>query len=208
MLKKLILLFVVAALAFTGSFLIARQARARQAAKAADVSETGGAAAAAPVGLPRSVRDEQIDSLARSLREQLGRVHDAEDELEKKREMIESIRQQIVRDTDELEKLHTRVVKAVTELNEKRAEFDEQVLLVTRLEEERLGQVAAIYDKMAPERASVVLESMYAGKQREEAIKILFFMNERSAAKALGQIQDPKVAAAMVQEFKRVREGE
>ena len=44
--------------------------------------------------------------------------------------------------------------------------------------------------------------------QREDAVKILHFMNPRNAAEVLDAIKDPKTGAAMVEDFKRLREAE
>lgn len=210
-LVKIAILLVVAGVAFGGSFVasmtlhkkgVTEEAAAQPGAQAPSgfKNEPG------PVILPRALRDEQIDALARNLREAMTKVIDKEAKLEGRQEQMDTIQAQMETDRRELESLYARVMGAVVELKKERAEAESQVIRMTAEEEARLAQMAEIYDQMESTKSSMMIETMYAGAQREDAIKILFFMNPRTAAETLGAIENTQLGAAIVDDFKRVKE--
>ena len=210
-LAKTAVLVVIAGVAFGGSFVASMMVHKKRAAEDASAQKEAGPPLGfknvpGPVTLPRTLRDEQIDGLARNLRERMSKVIEMETKLETRREQMDTIQTQMERDRQELESLYARVMGAVAELTRKRAEAEAQVIRMTEEEEARLAQMAEIYDNMEATKSGKAIETMYGGTQREDAIKILYFMNPRTAAESLSAIENPQVGAAIVDDFKRVKE--
>ena len=53
---------------------------------------------------------------------------------------------------------------------------------------------------------SRILEGMCTNKQEADAVKILFYMQERSVAKVLAEMTDKNMAARLCEQLKRVKE--
>jgi flagellar motility protein MotE (MotC chaperone) len=90
-------------------------------------------------------------------------------------------------------------------------------IAITGNEKANLTAIAATYDKMDPAGASKIIISMCTkqfesgkteGGNIDDAVKILFYMNERSRGKLLGEIvsAEPKLAAVLCQHLKRIVE--
>ena len=195
---------------FAGSYIASSRLQGRgQGAATAPAPALGeGGEEGVQVVVPRSLRDEQVDMLARQLREQMARYEEREGELEKREEMAETVRTQMDEDTRRLNELLARVTKALTKLKEERAQVEQEQVLMSKLEVTNLGRLASYYDKMDAASASRILSTMYSGQEGETAIKILYMMGERTAAKVLQAVADPELAASMTTDFTRVKQGE
>ena len=122
--------------------------------------------------------------------------------------LAETVRTQMDEDTRRLNELLARVTKALTKLKEERAQVEQEQVLMSKLEVTNLGRLASYYDKMDAASASRILSTMYSGQEGETAIKILYMMGERTAAKVLQAVADPELAASMTTDFTRVKQGE
>jgi hypothetical protein len=63
---------------------------------------------------------------------------------------------------------------------------------------------------MDPSQSGKIMMNMAANNQMADVVKILYYMNERNAARVLGEIgsTQPDVAAALSLQLKRVRQGD
>ncbi len=92
------------------------------------------------------------------------------------------------------------------------------MLLKTRIEIEQsekqnLMLIAATYDKMNASNAGEIFTNMSKISEPgsngiRDVVKILYYMNERTKAKVLGELVsiEPKLAAVLSQELKKIRE--
>jgi flagellar motility protein MotE (MotC chaperone) len=89
---------------------------------------------------------------------------------------------------------------------------------IERTEKANLVAIAAAYDRMDPASASEILTNMSmsqsrgAGSKRssiDDAVKILYFMQERTKANVLAEMTtaEPALAALLCQRLKQVQEG-
>ena len=100
------------------------------------------------------------------------------------------------------------LVAPLDRLKQAKKELDESRVRIEQEETANLRSAAAIYDKMSPEESGPVFESMCKNNQIDDAVKILRFMNERTAAKVLGQIQtsDKDAARKLTDGLKRIQQ--
>ncbi|RKY05801.1 MAG: hypothetical protein DRP65_12605, partial [Planctomycetota bacterium] len=86
---------------------------------------------------------------------------------------------------------------------------------IEEAEKANLISVAATYDKMDPASASKILATMSKTNRQtpgqdtglDEAVKILYYMTERTKAKLLAELvsSEPALAATLCQRLKQVR---
>lgn len=77
-------------------------------------------------------------------------------------------------------------------------------ILIDASEEANLKKTAEIYGKMAAASAAQVLTEMYGSGQQETVVKIVYLMQDRSAAKMLEAMTDPKMTAQITEQLKLV----
>ncbi len=105
---------------------------------------------------------------------------------------------------DAFDKERQELTQLKDELGRKEAELAQRQVLVQQGEEANLKKTAEIYGKMAPERAAQMLTQMFNSGQQDTVVKIIFLMQDRSAAKTLEAISDAKVGAQITEKLKQV----
>jgi len=90
------------------------------------------------------------------------------------------------------------------QLDQRQAALDAMQLKIEADEEKNLKTTAGIYDKMSPEQAAAILTEMYVGGQQESVVKIIYLMQDRSAAKTLEAFTDAKLSAQITEQLQRI----
>lgn len=97
-------------------------------------------------------------------------------------------------------------------LDQQRSETDKQMLELKKTmtdfemtEQDRIKQLAAIYDSMAAESASKLLEALANSGSMDIAVKILGTMKDRQAAKVLAEMKDPGLAAQLLERLRGLK---
>ena len=73
------------------------------------------------------------------------------------------------------------------------------------VEQERVKQMAAMYDAMAPENAAKIMQQLADTGQIETAVKVLATMKERQAARVLAELPDPSMAATLLDKMRTLK---
>jgi small-conductance mechanosensitive channel len=233
---ELIIIAAAGAVSFAGAFATGYLTRPKGAV-AAPTSTAAVAAAQptttlqpqvlAPLAAPpedtavtRALTEEQFSALVREVREKIQEYDDKLQALEKEKERQKIAQQVLKKDIETLNTL--RVDLAATAASIK---SEKDLLLKTRVEIEQtekanLTAIAAAYDKMEASSASDILTNMAKGQTRngaaatrstsmDDAVKILYFMQDRPKAKVLAEMvaKEPALAATLCQKLKQVQEG-
>jgi len=95
----------------------------------------------------------------------------------------------------------------LTRLQDKIAELERTRIRISTHEKTEVQKTAAIYEKMDAASSSQILVEMCTNNE-EDAVKILYYMSERSAAKCLAEISnsDKVLAAKLSQKIKIINE--
>jgi flagellar motility protein MotE (MotC chaperone) len=117
-----------------------------------------------------------------------------EQQLKEERDML---RDQFARQKDELD-------AARADLEAREAQVSGQQVAIEAEEEKNLKKTAEIYGKMEAERAAEMLASLYSSGDEETVVKIIYLMQDRSAAKVLGAFVDPTTGATITEKLKHV----
>lgn len=168
----------------------------------------------------RSLSEEQLKELILQVRERIQEYDRKLMELEKEKERLQIAQQTLKKDIETLNNLRVDLAASVADVKNERDQLMKARVAVAASEKTNLMAIAAAYDKMDPVGASQILTNMATGSSRpgssgtptnnlDDAVKILFYMQERAKAKVLAEMaaQEPALAAMLCQKLKQVQEG-
>jgi len=167
----------------------------------------------------RSMSEEQLKELILQVRERIQEYDRKLQEVEKEKERLQIAQQTLKKDIEALNNLRVDLAARVADVKNEREQLLKARVEVAAAEKTNLMAIAAAYDKMDPVGASQILTNMATGSSRngavtstnnlDDAVKILFYMQERTKAKVLAEMaaQEPALAAMLCQKLKQVQEG-
>lgn len=167
----------------------------------------------------RSMTEEQLKELVIEVREKIQQYNQKTAELEKEKERLQIAQQTLKKDIEALNNLRVELAASVADVKSERELLLKARVEVAAAERANLLAIAAAYDKMDATGASQILTNMATGASKsggaasaanlEDAVKILFFMQDRTKAKVLAEManQEPALAALLSQKLKQVQEG-
>ena len=167
----------------------------------------------------QGLTEKQLKSLVYDVREKINDYETKEKELDVRESRLQITQDALKKDIETLNQLRVELATMVANLKEQKNQLLATRTVITGNEKANLTSIALTYDKMDPAGASKIISSMCAkqlesgkteGGNIDDAVKILFYMNERSKGKLLGEIAstEPKLAAILCQRLKRVAEQE
>lgn len=177
---------------------------------------------AAPTGqatAARSLTEEQLKELILEVRDKIQQYEQKLREVEKEKERLQIAQQTLKKDIETLNNLRVDLAAGVADIKNERDLLTKARVAVAASEKANLVAIAAAYDKMDAAGASQILINMATGLSKsgagnstaniDDAVKILFFMQDRTKAKVLAELvaQEPTLAALLCQKLKQVQEG-
>lgn len=234
--KKLIIIaFAAALLTFAGAFFGARMlgrksippataktaetetSEAKPATSATKSQAESQTTAEAEAETTKGLTEKQLKSLVYDVREKINDYETKEKELEVRESRLQITQDTLKKDIETLNQLRVELATMVANLKEQKNQLLATRITITENEKANLTAIAATYDKMDSAGASKIIISMCTkqyesgkteGGSIDDAVKILFYMNERSKGKLLAEIvsTEPKLAAVLCQHLKKVAE--
>ncbi|HET6427275.1 MAG TPA: hypothetical protein VFJ30_02610 [Phycisphaerae bacterium] len=213
--KRIVILAAVLVVSFGLSFLLSlwlgpRPAPAAGAAMQPVAAGAGGPPPEVAILLPGpdavkiAPRELQLNELVKELQFERQRLRTKAEELAKREKQIEMVMEDLNRSAEELETLRLKLLGPLNGLKEARVEL-EQTRVRIRLEEmANLKKMAKSYDVMDADGGGKILAEMCSGGQEDDAVKLLYYMKERSAAKILSALTDQALAARLTEKLKRI----
>ena len=165
----------------------------------------------------KGLSQKQLKSLIYEVREKIHEYEGKMKELEHREERLAVTQETLKKDIDEMNRLRVELSSMVANLKEQRSRLLATRAEITQSEKNNLMGIAATYDKMDPTSASKIISSMcekqmetgrIQGGTIDDAVKILFYMTERTKAKLLAEMvaSEPKLAALLCQRLKQISE--
>jgi flagellar motility protein MotE (MotC chaperone) len=166
----------------------------------------------------RKLDDKQLKNLVFEVREKIREYENKAKELEVREARLQITQETLKKDIEELNRMRVEMAALAANLKEQRSKLLETRTEIAQSEKANLASIAATYDKMDSASASKILSSMCAkqmdagrlqGGAVDDAVKILFYMTERTKAKLLAEMvnSEPKLAAVLCQRLKLISEG-
>jgi hypothetical protein len=167
----------------------------------------------------KGMTQKQLKGLVYEVREKIQTYEGKVKELDVREARLAMTQETLKKDIEEMNKLRVELAALVANLKEQRSKLLETRAEIAKSEKANLTSIAATYDKMDPASASKIISSMCTkqlGSGRvesgpiDDAVKILFYMTERTKAKLLAEIvtSEPKLAAVLCQRLKKIVEQE
>jgi flagellar motility protein MotE (MotC chaperone) len=133
-------------------------------------------------------------------------------QVERRSRELDAWERQMKKERDDLLSVLRGQEEDLGALQQELARKEEQLaalqIAIEQAEEDNLKSTADIYGKMASERAAEILTQMYGDGEQETVVKIIYLMQDRSAAKLLESITDPKIGADITGRLKRITQTE
>jgi hypothetical protein len=169
--------------------------------------------------IAKGLTEKQLKSLVYEVREKINDYENKEKELEVREARLQMTQDTLKKDIETLTQLRVELATMVANLKEQKNQLQATRTTIAKSEKANLTAIALTYDKMDPAGASKIISSMCSkqlesgkaeGGNIDDAVKILFYMNERSKGKLLAEIvsTEPKLAAVLCQRLKKVVEQE
>jgi flagellar motility protein MotE (MotC chaperone) len=158
---------------------------------------------------PLGMTERQLQHLIYDIREKMREYNTRQKELDEEAKRIQIARQSLEQDVEQLNQLREKLDTTLAALKEKEINIQNTLIAIDEVERGNLQRLATTYDRMDPEQAGKIMMSMAAGNQLQDVVKILYYMNDRNAARVLGAISAtrPDVAGVLSLQLKRVQEG-
>jgi flagellar motility protein MotE (MotC chaperone) len=218
-LKKILILAGIGTVCFLVSLMLGWKAFAPAVAAASEESKTESPAtghinpmteglSAESKTVLESLSEKQLESLIFELREKIKESKKKEQELAAQEERLKAAGEEIKGDLEKLAALRAELATTVSQIKQERESLGKDRLVITAAETVKLTQIAAIHDKMDAASGAAMLVNMAANGRIDDAVQILNFMQERNAAKVLGEMvgKDPKVAALLCEKLKKIKQ--
>jgi flagellar motility protein MotE (MotC chaperone) len=165
------------------------------------------AAAEAEVPEGRALpQQRQMEDLIRELQLRIAEYKQKEQSLVERESRLTLAQDLLRKQSKELETQLVRLLAQQTNLGKEQEKLDKSRVRIVQEEKANLKKTAAIYEKMDSASGGKILVGLVDNQQTEDAVAILHYMSERSAAKVLAEITDKALAARLTEMLKRVRE--
>jgi len=163
--------------------------------------------------MKKAMTEKQLKSLVFEVREKIQEYDNKLDALKTKEQRLQRAQEMLKTDIEELNNLRIELASTVASLKSEQDKLLKSKVEIAKTEKNNLISIAAAYDKMAPESAGQILTTMSKARNSgsDDAVKILFYMSERTKAKVLASIaesKEPAISAYFCQKLKQIIERE
>ena len=168
----------------------------------------------------KAMTEKQLKNLVFEVREKVQEYNDKLQNLEVWEQRLQRAQDTLKEDIKNLNNLRIELTSIVTSLKDERDKLLKSKLEVAQTEKDNLVLIAATYDKMDAGSAGKILISMCTSQTQpgkvdiqssgfDEAVKILYYMTERTKAKLMAELTntESKLAAILTRRLKLVVEG-
>jgi hypothetical protein len=172
--------------------------------------------------LKKALTEKQLKNLVYEIRENIKEYNDRLADLKLREERLETAHSGLKEDIKKLSNLQVETTSMVARLKQEQDNLAKQKVEVAKTEQTNLMSIAAAYDKMDATSAGKILVNMCVskgsqasdkrfggqGSNMDDAVKILYYMTERTKAKVLAGLVgiEPELTAVLVQQLKRIVE--
>jgi flagellar motility protein MotE (MotC chaperone) len=161
------------------------------------------------------ILEKQLSGMVYDVREKMRQYENKIRELDQQEQRIKITQDTLKKDIEQLENLRVELSTKIAGLKEEREKLLASRVRVAQTEKTNLVSVAATYDKMDSASASKILVNISKMTEQgqpaaglDEAVKILFYMTDRTKAKVLAEMvnTEPKLAAMLSDKLKKITE--
>jgi flagellar motility protein MotE (MotC chaperone) len=167
-----------------------------------------------------NMTEKQLKNLVFEVREKVKEYNNKLQDLALREERLQKTQDTLKQDIQKLKDLRVELATIIADIKSERDKLLKSRLEIDQNERDNLVLIAASYDKMDSASASKILVTMCSPQTQpgeidnhssgfDEAVKILYYMTDRTKAKLLAELTttEPKLAAFLTQKLKHIVEG-
>lgn len=158
----------------------------------------------------QKLTERELQTLVYDIREKIKDYNLKLQALDVREERLQVAQDSLNKDIEEMEALRVELASALALLRNEQDKLLQSKIEIENSETKNLISIAATYDKMDAESAGKILmnmvENQNSGSSTEDAVKILYYMEDRTKAKVLASMAEaePAVSAFICQRLKRM----
>lgn len=178
---------------------------------------------AAAVNTTKSMTEQQLKNLIHDLRKKMQDYENKLQVLKVEEQRLQTAQNVIKEDIEKLHSLQIELVSITANLKSERDKLLKSRIEIDKNEQTNLLSIAAFYDKMDASSAGKIVSNMCmsdepkTGQEQQiedtsesfdDAVKILYYMSERTKAKLLAELaaSEPQLAAVLSHRLKQIVE--
>jgi len=161
----------------------------------------------------RAMTERQLKNLIQEVRDKIREYEGKLSRLAARERRLQVAHGELDKDIERLESLRAELASAIAGLKQQRQKLEQSKIEIDKTERDNLTSIAATYDRMDPVQAGKILTNMSktvsSGQSNaNDAVKILYYMQERTRANVLAELasSEPALAAYFCQKLKRMVE--
>jgi hypothetical protein len=175
------------------------------------------------INTTKSMTEQQLKNLILDLRKKMQDYENRLQVLKVEEERLQTAKNVLQEDIEKLNSLQIELASITVNLKNERDKLMKSRIEIDQSEQTNLISIAASYDKMNASSASKIVTSMCISEESEngqekkiedtsgsfdDAVKILYYMSERTKAKLLAELatSEPQLAASLSQRLKQIVE--
>ena len=164
--------------------------------------------------------EKQLKSLIFEVRSKMNEYNDKLQYIKVQEQRLQVAQDTLRKDIENLNNMRVELASVAANIKNEQDKLLKSRLNIAQTEKANLMLIAATYDKMDAASASKIVISMCTSQTQpekidkqgigfDEAVKILYYMTDRTKAKLLGELTstEPKLAAFLTQRLKQIVEG-
>ena len=228
--KKLIIIAAAGLVSFAGTFVFAWLTKTTPQLQNPQVGQTAstvredalklrppqvpaaGSVATIDGKMKRTMTEKQLKSLVYEVREKIQEYDNKLQALKTREQRLQTTQETLKADIEKLNNLRIELASTVAGLKSEQDKLLKSRVEIAGIEKDNLISISATYDKMAPEAAGAILSTMNQARNSssDDAVKILYYMSERTKAKVLASIAEtaPAISAYFCRKLKQITEKE
>jgi hypothetical protein len=164
--------------------------------------------AAADDKMKTAMTEKQLKELIYEVREKIKEYDYKLQELGMREQKLQTTQETFKKDIKELDNLRIELASTVSSIKSEQDKLLKSRIEIANIEKSNLVSIAATYDKMDAAQAGKILSNMNQVKNNnaDDAVKILYYMSERTKAKVLASIAEtePEISASFCQKLKQI----
>ena len=158
----------------------------------------------------RAMTERQLKSLVSEIRDKIDEYDNKLQDLKVREERLQVAHGELKKDIDELNNLRIELAATIAALKQERDKLEKTRIEIDKTEKSNFTAIAATYDRMDPASASTILTNMSKAQTGSptDAVKILYYMGDRTKANLLAELSnsEPALAAYFCQKLKQMVE--
>lgn len=155
----------------------------------------------------KAMTEKQLKSLVYEVREKIQEYENKLRGLKSREQRLQTAHAELKKDLEELDNMRVELASTIAGLKDERDKLQKTRVEIEKTELANLMAMAATYDKMDPASASTIMTNMtkaQEGAAPNDAVKILYYMTDRTKANLLAELAntEPALAAYFCQKLK------